>query len=125
MNSPAGPNDADTTLLELKQIVEQFVAQRDWQRFHNLKNLSMSLSIEVAELMEHTQWLTTAQAESTEALDLPSIADELADVLSYTLAIANTLDIDLSTTLRQKMVKNRAKYPLNSPRTAQGLPTQP
>lgn len=124
MKSPAVLNDTNTTLLDLRNLVQQFVAQRDWQHFHNLKNLSMSLSIEAAELMEHTQWLTTSQVESLDLLDLHAISEELADVLAYTLAIANALQIDLSTALREKMVKNRAKYPLNSPRTARGLPTQ-
>jgi dCTP diphosphatase len=123
VNSPTTADDSNTTLLELRKLVQQFVTERDWQRFHNLKNLSMSLSIEVAELMEHTQWLTTEEVESAASLDLTAIAEELSDVLSYTLAIANALEIDVSTAVRQKMVKNRAKYPIDSPRTAKGLPT--
>ena len=51
-------NDSRTTVAELRELVRQFVAERDWQQFHTPKNLSMSLAIEAAELMEHFQWLT-------------------------------------------------------------------
>ena len=51
-------NDDATTVTELREIVRQFVRERDWQQFHSPKNLSMALAIEAAELMEHFQWLT-------------------------------------------------------------------
>lgn len=118
------PNDRTTTVGELRQVVEQFVAERDWHRFHDLKNLSMSLSIEAAELMEHTQWLGSDQVQAAEGYDCQQVAEELADVLSYTLAIANRLEIDLSSAMIAKMAKNRLKYPLGSSKTAKGLPTE-
>lgn len=73
----------------------------------------MSLAIEAAELMEHFQWLTVQQSrELTQQPDkLAEVADELADVLSYALAMANQLEIDLSGALRDKMAKNERKYP--------------
>lgn len=74
----------------------------------------MSLAIEAAELMEHAQWLTSTQVESKESIDLPAVTEELADVLSYVLAIANTLDIDLAQAVNNKMVKNRVKYPVET-----------
>ena len=55
--------DSETTLSELKLAVEQFVSERDWKQFHNPKNLSMSLSIEAAELMELFQWLSLEEAK--------------------------------------------------------------
>ena len=51
--------DATTTVAELRKIVADFVAERDWSQFHSPKNVSMALAIEAAELMEHFQWLTT------------------------------------------------------------------
>jgi NTP pyrophosphatase (non-canonical NTP hydrolase) len=106
-------NDQTTTVSQLKSCVEEFVAARDWRRFHSPKNLAMSLSIETAELMEHFQWLTPEQ--SREVIDRPEVlsevADEMADVLCYVLALANELRIDLSTAMREKMVKNEGKYP--------------
>ena len=55
-------NDAETTVVQLRQIVERFVAERDWHQFHTPKNLAMSLAVEAAELMEHFQWLTPEQS---------------------------------------------------------------
>lgn len=108
------PNcDSNCTLAELKRVVEEFVSERTWQKFHNAKNLSMALAIEAAELMEHYQWLTTEQVTLGEGYDLAEVTDELADITSYVLALANALDIDLSSAVANKMVKNRLKYPLN------------
>lgn len=106
-------SDSDTTLADLKQVVGEFVAERDWGQFHSPKNLAMSIAIEAAELMEHFQWLEVA--ESRHLADQPerqqAVAEEIADVLSYTLALANVLNLDLATALQQKMAKNRLKYP--------------
>lgn len=88
-----------------------FVAERNWQHFHNGKNLAMSLAIEAGELMEHFQWLTSEEVLAPAKLNLPGIKDELADVVCYALSLANALDIDLSQAIEQKMVKNRLKYP--------------
>ena len=55
-------SDAETTVAQLRQIVDAFVAERDWGQFHTPKNLAMSLAIEAAELMEHFQWLTPEQS---------------------------------------------------------------
>jgi dCTP diphosphatase len=104
-------SDSTTTVAELKEVVQQFVDERNWRKFHNAKNLSMSLAIEAAELMEHFQWLTTEEVVAGEQQDLAEIADELADVTCYALAIANVLNIDLSHAVKSKMVKNRMKYP--------------
>ena len=73
----------------------------------------MSLAIEAAELMEHFQWLTIDQsrAVASQPDKLDEVADELADVLCYALALANELQIDVSDAVRNKMVKNAQKYP--------------
>lgn len=111
MESPN--SDASCTVAELKTLIAEFVSQRTWQKFHNAKNLSMALAVEAAELMEHYQWLTTEQVTLGEGYDLQEVTDELADITSYVLALANTLDIDLSSAVANKMIKNRLKYPLN------------
>lgn len=105
--------DSETTLAELRQIVEQFVAERDWHRFHTPKNLAMSLSVEAAELMEHFQWLTAEQSRAVRGKDdkLAAVGEELADVFCYVLAMANELGLDLATALRGKIRKNHEKYP--------------
>ncbi len=105
--------DDNTTIATLRELVRAFVDQRDWHQFHSPKNLSMSLAIEAAELMEHFQWITTeASRKITEDPEkLEAVSDELADILCYALAIANELSIDIDTAMHQKMVKNEAKYP--------------
>lgn len=106
-------SDSTTTLADLKLLVNDFVAARDWHQFHAPKNLAMSLAIEAAELMEHFQWISPE--ESRQVADDPSqlepIGEELADVLCYALAMANELGLDISTAIRRKMLKNAEKYP--------------
>lgn len=114
--------DATTCIGELKSIVRRFVDERDWQQFHTPKNISMALAIEVAELMEHFQWLDgpASRAVREQPDKLAEVADELADVLCYGLALANELQIDLSQALAAKMVKNRLKYPADEYRGRYG-----
>ena len=105
--------DAHTTVGALRQAVAEFVDARDWHPFHGAKNLSMSIAIEAAELMEHFQWLTPEQ--SWEVGDQPKkkaeVGEEISDVLCYLLALANELNLDLSAAFEAKMVKNAEKYP--------------
>jgi NTP pyrophosphatase (non-canonical NTP hydrolase) len=106
-------SDATTTVHELRELVRAFVEERDWRQFHTPKNLSMSLAIEAAELMEHFQWLTPEQSRELAAdpVKLAEAGEELADVVCYTLALANELGLDVAAAVRDKMVKNIAKYP--------------
>jgi NTP pyrophosphatase (non-canonical NTP hydrolase) len=94
-------------------LIRNFVDARDWEQFHAPKNLAMSLAIEAAELMEHFQWISTEKSReiAAEPGQLAEVSDELADVLCYALAMANQLDIDLSSAIRSKMKKNEEKYP--------------
>jgi NTP pyrophosphatase (non-canonical NTP hydrolase) len=105
--------DSQTTVARLRELVERFVERRDWHQFHTPKNLAMSLAIEAAELMEHFQWLTPEQSRqiAAEPEKLAAVADELADVCCYMLAMANELELDLSKAVAEKMAKNEAKYP--------------
>jgi dCTP diphosphatase len=106
-------SDSQTTLAELKRLVNDFVDRRDWHQFHCPKNLSMSMAIEAAELMEHFQWLSAEQSRGVtgQPQQLSAVAEELSDVLCYALALANELDLDLSTAIQQKMARNELKYP--------------
>jgi NTP pyrophosphatase (non-canonical NTP hydrolase) len=106
-------SDSTTTVAELRKLVADFVAERDWSQFHSPKNVSMALAIEAAELMEHFQWLTTdASRELAADPDkLAEVGEELADVIGYSFALANELGLDISSAVRAKMVKNAQKYP--------------
>jgi dCTP diphosphatase len=105
-------NDGDTTLAGLKDLVRDFRDRRDWEQFHTPKNLSMSIAIEAAELMEEFQWLTAEESlrlrEDEEKL--AALGEELADVLIYALSFANALDIDITTALSDKLAKNAERY---------------
>jgi NTP pyrophosphatase (non-canonical NTP hydrolase) len=106
-------SDDRATVSELRRLVNNFVDRRDWHQFHSPKNLAMSLAIETGELMEHFQWISTDESRrvNEQPEQMANIADELADVFCYVLALANELNIDLSGAVLQKMAKNEEKYP--------------
>ena len=106
-------DDNTTPVMELKQLVAAFVAERDWERYHVPKHLAMSIAIEAAELMEHFQWVDTESPEDVMADEerMQQVCEELSDVLAYTLSLANALKIDVSSSFAEKMKKNAVKYP--------------
>jgi NTP pyrophosphatase (non-canonical NTP hydrolase) len=105
--------DPSTTVAALRELVRRFVDERNWRQFHNPKNLAMSLAIETGELMEHFQWLSLEASAAVQHDDVArsAVEEELADCFAYILALANTMEIDLSRSLRAKMIKNAEKYP--------------
>jgi NTP pyrophosphatase (non-canonical NTP hydrolase) len=105
--------DATTNVAQLKQLVADFVAERDWQRYHVPKHLVMSIMIEAAELMEHFQWVGVESVEDVKADEarMQQVREEISDVLAYTLSLANALEIDISSAYAAKMKKNATKYP--------------
>jgi len=108
-----------TTLAEMQAWLDQFAAQRDWERFHTPKNLAMSIAIEAAEIMELVQWQEGSEPLENTANDSP-MAEEIADVLSYLLRLATVLKIDPAQALALKIKKNAIKYPVSNPH-----PTKP
>lgn len=106
-------NDAKTSVADLKHLVQTFVDDRDWSRHHTPKNLSMSVAIEAAELMEHFQWKTSGASESQ--IDRAEVENEIADVAAYLLSLCNALQIDLSEAMTRKMKLNAEKYPKGHP----------
>jgi len=105
--------DAHTTVGSLRQAVADFVDVRDWHPFHGPKNLSMSIAIEAAELMERFQWLTTEEARDavSDPAERAAVADELADVIIYCLSLSNALDLDVSSAVLGKLQTNEHRYP--------------
>jgi NTP pyrophosphatase (non-canonical NTP hydrolase) len=108
--------DEKTTLKDLRDVMQRFVSQRQWTKYHKPKNLSMSIAIEAAELMEHFQWLDHGQSDQVASDESwrEEIASEMADILAYLLSLANALEIDLSQTFLAKMQRNERKYPIDS-----------
>jgi dCTP diphosphatase len=108
---------SDVSIAVVQKAVRHFRDARDWRQFHSPKNLSMSIAIEAAELMEHFQWLTTEEATTLVQEDpevKKTITEELADVLIYCLSLADILACDVAEIIFDKLAKNGAKYPVEA-----------
>ncbi len=99
-------------LQALQQMIRTFVDDRDWDQFHNPKDLSISLALEAAEVMEHFQWKNADEMAEHSKNKKTEVGEELSDVLYWVLLLANKLDIDLVDAFEKKMDKNIAKYPI-------------
>jgi len=97
----------------IKKKILKFRDERDWKQFHNPKDLSLSLLLESAELLEHFQWKNGEQINEHLINKKGEISEELADILYYVLLISNDLDIDILKELEKKIEKNKAKYPVD------------
>lgn len=89
---------------ELINEIIKFRDARDWKKYHTLDNLSKSISIEAAELLENFQWSDDYNHEN--------VCDELADILIYSIMAVELLGEDVEDIIRKKMQKNARKYPL-------------
>jgi len=104
---------SSTDLNDLKQRLHDFAEARDWDQFHSPKNLSMALSAEVAEIVEHFQWLTEEQSKTLPKDKLAEVETELADTLIYLIRLADKLDINLLKAAKNKIDINEQKYPID------------
>ena len=100
------------TLKDLQKLVIAFRDTRNWKQFHNPKDIALSLVLEAGEVMEHFQWKNGKEIEKYIVENKQEIADELADVFSYMLIMANDLNIDIAKALQEKTEKNNKKYPV-------------
>jgi len=104
--------------MNIKKIQKQlsdFADERDWNQFHNPKNLAMALSVEASELVEIFQWLTPEQAEEIMSTnESEHVKEEIADVMIYLIRLADKLNIDLEDVVVDKIVKNGEKYPVDT-----------
>lgn len=90
--------------------INKFRDERNWRQFHNEKDLAISISIEASELLELFQWKST---EETVSNNLPQLKEELADVLIYSLMLADNLDLDVEKIIQDKLNLNAKKYPIS------------
>ena len=93
---------------ELLEQLRAFVAERDWDQFHSPENLAKSISIEAAELLECYQWDSSADGKA--------VREELADVLTYCLLLADKYGFDVNELVLEKLEKTGAKYPVEKAR---------
>ncbi len=111
-------SDRDTTLQDIKDVIAQFTAARDWQQFHCPKNVAMALVSEAAELMAHFRW--TAPREDAAVLNDPQslceVRHEMADVLLLLAELANVTGIDMAEAVREKMEINVQRYSVEKSR---------
>ena len=107
-------------LTVIRERLKNFANERDWNRFHSPKNLSMALSVEAAELLEHFQWLTETQSFSVDGVDRSAVAKEIADIQIYLVMLADKLDVDIELTVLEKIDANANKYPVDDPSSTNG-----
>ena len=106
--------DQETKLHEFKDKIKAFCEARDWDQFHNAKELAIALSIEASELLEIFRW-----KNDEEVVELfknkkkkEDIEDEMADILYFLVRLAQRYNIDLTEASEKKMEKNEKKYPV-------------
>ena len=104
------------SLDDLNQHLKRFAQERDWEKFHSPKNISMALIAEAAELVEHFQWLTEEQSYALEQEKRNEVAMEMADILIFLIRCAERLDIDLVKSAYSKIAINEARYPADKVR---------
>lgn len=107
---------SDDALLELRDRLRRFAAERDWHQFHAPKNLAIALSVEAAELLEHFQWVGEDASRRLATEEIAPIREELADVLLYLVRLADELGVDLIASAQDKIEANARKYPIEKAR---------
>ena len=98
---------------ELTEKIKKFRDDRDWQQFHNPKDVALSLVLEATEVLEHFQWKNKEEIDQYLKYNKQDIGEELADVLYWILLMSNDLGINVKEALEKKIVKNEAKYPID------------
>jgi len=98
----------------IQKQLSDFANERDWNQFHNPKNLAMALSVEASELVEIFQWLTPEQAELVMmSAESEHVKEEMADIMIYLIRMADKLDINLESAVNNKIIQNGEKYPVS------------
>lgn len=100
-------------LEEITRALQKFRDDRDWDQFHNPKDLALALSVEAAELNELFLWKSR---EDSYKADRERVGDELADVLAYAFLLAEKFDLDIRRIMLKKIAKNNEKYPADKAR---------
>src|SRR3989344_810591 len=104
--------DDKTTILDLKKKVKKFCEDRDWDKYHNAKDLAIGIITEASELLEHFRFKSEEDIKQILKSKKQEVSEELADVLYFVLRLAQKHDIDLASELDKKLRKNELKYPI-------------
>jgi NTP pyrophosphatase (non-canonical NTP hydrolase) len=112
------PDDSTITIADLKEQVRQFCEARDWDQYHNAKDLAIGVSTEAGELLDLFRFKSLDEVEAMfqDAGEREDIEDEAADVLLFLLRLGQKYDIDLARAFERKMEKNAKKYPVEKTR---------
>ncbi|WDV44508.1 nucleotide pyrophosphohydrolase [Clostridiaceae bacterium M8S5] len=103
-----------TNIDEIVSEIINFRDARDWKQFHNPKDLAISLNIEAGELLECFQWKNSDEVnELINSKDKKKVEDEIADVGIYLLLLCNELNVSIDEVIKNKLSKNKEKYPIN------------
>lgn len=106
-------------MADLKQITErliQFRKDRDWEQFHNPKDVAISLSLEASEVLECFQWKSEKEISDFISNNKEELGEELADVFNWVLLLSHDAGIDILEMASKKIDKNAKKYPVNKAR---------
>ncbi len=115
MKKSSVSGDRKTSIYQVKQLIQDFVDERDWRKYHNPKDLAISIAIEAAELMELFQWVSEREVGTMleDAERFTRLEEELADIIMLCFNLASVLNVDVAEAVTRKVEKNRAKYPVD------------
>jgi NTP pyrophosphatase (non-canonical NTP hydrolase) len=96
---------------DMKEKFSEFIKERDWEKFHNPKDIAIAISIEANELLEHFQWKSKEELENVMKNKKDEIASEVADIMHFLIAFSNATGIDIYEEFLKKLEKNNKRYP--------------
>ncbi len=108
-------SDSETTIRQLKQTVKEYCEERDWDQYHNPKDLAIGAITEAAELLEHFRFKSEKEMDKmlADQKKKGEISDEISDVLMFIIRFAQKYDIDIAESFQRKMDQNTKKYPID------------
>ncbi len=108
-------SDSETTIRQLKQTVKEYCEERDWDQYHNPKDLAIGVITEAAELLEHFRFKSEKEMDKmlADQKKKGEISDEMSDVLMFIIRFAQKYDIDIAESFQRKMDQNTKKYPID------------
>jgi dCTP diphosphatase len=106
------PDNMDKNFKNLYQKILEFRDDRDWEKYHDPKNLSQAISIEASELQEIFLWKTNDESRNLTDNEIQNVKEELADVFIFMMYMCNEFDVDLLEEVKKKLTKNGRKYPV-------------